>query len=262
MTDHGQNAAATSVCMAARLFVAGVCALVIGLLPAPSPAFAEDGAPYRIIDGNGVSWTSGPGTVVAMFGADPVAPGATGSYRFTVENGDTQAATFLLTAHAEAEGDDLAPLEVGLVYRLRTADGVYVAGSADAWAPAGELTRIVCDPGGSKQLVLSWSWPFDAGEEADRIDTAVGRSASARLNVELSARIEAEEPAEPDGTIDPAGPGGSSDSPSSQGDPRAFASKLPSTGEAGVLAVIALAALLAVVAARASWVRRRSSERH
>lgn len=75
-------------------------------------------------------------------GVDAARPGSSGTYVFSVENGNDFPVECTLSVAGKAVVDGAAGEEsLGLEYRLRDGGGAYLAGADDAWVAEGELYR-------------------------------------------------------------------------------------------------------------------------
>lgn len=181
------------------------CALAAGLFPGTAGA---DGG-FGVVDRDGAVWGS-PARTVALFAPDEeLRPGAAGEYRFSVRNGSgcNLACAFGMEAFGIPAPDE-GRVELRMEYRLRSAEGEWLAGGPDEWLSSGDPWEAVLEAGEECDLVLDWRWPFGSGEEDAKASAALARGDEPRLSVEL--RIGAEQvgdPVEPDDPDAPDAPG-------------------------------------------------------
>lgn len=103
---------------------------------------------------------------VNIFGADKrIAPGMSGSYKFTVDNTANRYAT--LYAVAFAATDTLPDAhKIPMRFRLK-ADGVYVAGNETTWCTPEELHQDTDVAGGRNvKYMLDWHWQDGPNDNA------------------------------------------------------------------------------------------------
>lgn len=125
----------------------------------PSP-FAFD----VIDDATAASYGTAGAVSVNIFGANKrIAPGMSGTYRFTVDNTGNRHSTFYDVSFIAT---DTLPgaYKIPMRFRLR-ADGGYVAGSATAWCTPAQLYQDTIVAGGRDvEYTLEWNWPEGAND--------------------------------------------------------------------------------------------------
>ena len=124
---------------------------------------------------------------VNIFGQNKrIAPGMSGSYKFTVDNTGNRYATLYDVTFAAADTLPAAH-KIPLRFRLK-ADGVYVAGNETAWHAPEELYQDTAVAGGRNvKYTLEWNWPD--GEDDSAYAAYAGNPAySYSLTIKVTAQ--------------------------------------------------------------------------
>lgn len=195
---------------ACRVLGASLCAvaLVVGLLPTLAEAADASRKGFAVVDASGVQWKGDVADIDLFAGVDAARPGSSGTYVFSVENGNDFPVECTLSVAGKAVVDGAAGEEsLGLEYRLRDGGGAYLAGADDAWVAEGELYRgTMAAESGLSGLQLEWRWPLDASDAANAVDTSLASGDAPQLTLMLTARAEGEgNPDAPDVSVPPDG---------------------------------------------------------
>lgn len=181
---------------ACRVLGASLCAvaLVVGLLPTLAEAADASRKGFAVVDASGVQWKGDVADIDLFAGVDAARPGSSGTYVFSVENGNDFPVECTLSVAGKAVVDGAAGEEsLGLEYRLRDGGGAYLAGADDAWVAEGELYRgTMAAESGLSGLQLEWRWPLDASDAANAVDTSLASGDAPQLTLMLTARAEGE----------------------------------------------------------------------
>lgn len=124
---------------------------------------------------------------VNIFGQNKrIAPGMSGSYKFTVDNTGNRYATLYDVTFAAVDTLPAAH-KIPLRFRLK-ADGVYVAGNETAWCAPEELYQDTAVAGGRNvKYTLEWNWPD--GEDDNAYAAYAGNPAySYSLTIKVTAQ--------------------------------------------------------------------------
>lgn len=183
------------------------CALAAGLFPGTAGA---DGG-FSVIDRDGAVWGYPARTVSLFAPSEELKPGAEGKYRFSVRNGtDCNLACVLDMQAYGTPAPEEDRVELHMQYRLRTAEGAWLAGGPDEWLLSGDPWEAVLEAGMSCDLVLDWRWPFGLSEEDTKASAALARGENPRLHLELQIGaeqiVDPDDPEDPDGPADPVDP--------------------------------------------------------
>lgn len=140
---------------------------------------------------------SGIWTVWSNNGDKVIAPGTGNEYPFQLKNTGNISMDYTLTIESKFDmGEIRVPIEV----RLKTADGMYVAGDEKTWIKPEALNEVV-ERGTLKvnhyaNYILEWQWPFESEYEDggwDLNDTIAGNRAFFEdLNFTMTIRTTAE----------------------------------------------------------------------
>lgn len=181
-----------------------LCALALAVsgFPPLAQAVANDDG-FAIVDGAGVTWRGEPVEVDLFAGSEPVRPGSSGSYAFTMENRNSFAVDCSLGVSCTAttgEGGAATRGEApSILFRLVDAGGACLSGEDGSWCEAGGIfsgkldARTLVDG-----LVLEWLWRYDDSAAADAVDSAAASGDVPVLSLVLTARAEADETDTPD----------------------------------------------------------------
>lgn len=148
------------------VFLLALITVLSVLLSAYFMSRSSDYAPVIFVaDEHGTSWEDIENLPVfknEAFGDTVIAPGLTGSYRFTFENQNADALTFSL---AFSERNEYG---IGLVYRLKR-DNTYITGGE--YVPVDELgvSDMTIEAHSSTMFEIEWFW-----EHNDAADTVAG----------------------------------------------------------------------------------------
>ncbi len=144
-------------------------------------------------------------TVNSDNGDKVIAPGTTGTYRFTVENTNQLPMYYELTFESWQEG---FRFNLPMQARVYNEENEYLLGSPAAWPDITELNNAAdqrtLEAGESMTYTLEWRWPFEQAS-GDWLDTAFGDQAAfydminadgIELGIRIMTTAEIEEPEE------------------------------------------------------------------
>ena len=168
-----------------------LCALLVAVFTLIScgvclAVLTHSSSPYApvlfVASEDGVYWQDSeqlPVFANDLFGDSRIAPGMSGTYRFTFENRNADALQYTLAFSEENLH------EIGLVYRLRR-DGAYIAGR-DSYVGAEQLSveGLTIEARSSTVFELEWYWA-----DNDPVDTQAGEDGAVyTLNLGLEAYV-------------------------------------------------------------------------
>ena len=155
--------------------------------PPPPPPYPFD---FDVLDtATTTSYSTGGAASVNIFGANKrIAPGMSGSYRFTVDNTGNRYSTFYDVTFTATDTLPAAS-KIPMRFRLK-ADGVYVAGDAATWCTLDQLYQNTIAAGGRDvEYTLEWNWREGANDN-DFAAYADNAAFSYGLTIKVRARAQ------------------------------------------------------------------------
>ena len=125
-------------------------------------------------------------------GDNIIAPGIEFSYRFRLRNTGAGKVDYSFAINGQDENEE--GIKIPVEYRLKSADGNYIIGSADEWVGLDALSGIREDGDLGINVystyVLDWRWANTGTVEGDEFDTSLGNMAIEK-DLTLSLNIKA-----------------------------------------------------------------------